>query len=44
MKNILPVIHDPRPGAEMTKLPQKDNQKVTLASEQIHFKIQNQEL
>ena len=27
-------------GARMTKLPQKDTSKITLASEQIHFKIQ----
>ena len=39
-KTSVPVIHDPRMGARMTKLPQKDASKVTLASEQIHFKIQ----
>jgi len=39
-KTSVPVIHDPRMGARMTKLPQKDQSKITLASEQIHFKIQ----
>ena len=39
-KTSVPVIHDPRMGARMTKLPQKDTSKITLASEQIHFKIE----
>ena len=33
-----PVLHDPRPGAMMTKLPQKDKSKVTFASEAVHYK------
>ena len=32
-----PVFHDPRAGAMMTKLPQKDMSKVSPMSDQIHF-------
>jgi len=38
-KTSMPVIHDPRMGAKMTKLPQKDSSKITLASEQVNFKV-----
>ena len=38
-KTSVPVIHDPRMGARMTKLPQKDMSKISLATEQVHFKI-----
>ena len=33
-----PVFHDPRPGAMMTKLPQKNKSDVTLATEAVHYK------
>ena len=36
-KTSYPVMHDPRAGAMMTKLPQKDN-KVTPMIDQLHFK------
>ena len=36
----LPVLHDPRPGALMTKLPQKDQSKITFASDTIHYRVQ----
>ena len=38
-KTSYPVFHDPRPGAMMTKLPQKDGAKITMANEAIHYKI-----
>jgi uncharacterized protein (TIGR02466 family) len=37
-KTSYPVFHDPRSGAEMTKLFVKDQSKITLASNQIHYK------
>ncbi len=37
-KTSYPVMHDPRAGAMMTKLPQKDGAKVSPMSDQIHFK------
>ena len=37
-KTSFPVMHDPRAGAMMTKLPQKDGTKVSSMSDQIHFK------
>ena len=37
-KTSYPVMHDPRAGAMMTKLPQKDSNKVSPMSDQIHFK------
>jgi uncharacterized protein (TIGR02466 family) len=33
-----PVMHDPRSGAMMTKLPQKDVDKVSPMSDMIHYK------
>ena len=39
-RTSLPVIHDPRPGAVMTKLPQKNSVKITFANESIHYKAQ----
>ena len=38
-KTTMPVLHDPRQGAMMTKLPQKDGGKVTHANEAIHYKV-----
>jgi hypothetical protein len=38
-KTSLPVLHDPRPGAMMTKLPQKDASKITHANEAVHYKV-----
>ena len=38
-KTSMPVFHDPRPGALMTKLPQKDGSKITFANEAVHYKI-----
>ena len=38
-KTSFPALHDPRPGAVMTKLPQKDTTKITFANEAIHYKI-----
>ena len=37
-KTSYPIFHDPRPGAEMTKLFMKDPGKITLGSNQIHYK------
>ena len=37
-KTSYPVMHDPRAGAMMTKLPQKDGNKILPMSDQIHFK------
>ena len=37
-KTSYPVFHDPRAGAMMTKLPQKDGAKVSPMSDQIHYK------
>jgi len=38
-KTSMPVLHDPRQGAVMTKLPQKEPNKITHASESIHYKV-----
>jgi|TARA_R110002020_G_scaffold144869_1_gene318068 hypothetical protein len=38
-KTSMPVLHDPRPGAMMTKLPQKDGTKITHANESLHYKV-----
>ncbi len=38
-KTSLPVLYDPRPGALMTKLPQKDGAKITYANEAVHYKV-----
>ena len=37
-KTSYPVFHDPRAGAMMTKLPQKDSEKVSQMSDLIHYK------
>ena len=39
-KTSYPIFHDPRPGAEMTKLFQKEPDKITLAANQVHYKPQ----
>ena len=38
-KTSYPVFHDPRPGAQMIRLPQKEPNKITFANEAIHYKI-----
>jgi len=38
-KTSMPVLHDPRPGAMMTKLPQKDETKITFANPAVHYKV-----
>ena len=37
-KTSMPVLHDPRQGAMMTKLPQKEPNKITHANEAVHYK------
>jgi hypothetical protein len=37
-KTSYPVMHDPRGGAMMTKLPLKDKSKVSHMSDSIHYK------
>ena len=37
-KTSYPIFHDPRPGAEMTKLFMKDQSKITMATNQVHYK------
>ena len=39
-KTSLPVLHDPRPGAQMIRLPQKDPSKITFANDAVHYKVQ----
>ena len=39
-KTSFPVMHDPRAGAMMTKLPQKDKTKVSPMSDQINYRPQ----
>ena len=38
-KTSMPVLHDPRQGAMMTKLPQKDGSKLSHANESIHYNV-----
>jgi len=38
-KTSMPVLHDPRQGAVMTKLPQKDQTKITHANETVHYNV-----
>ena len=38
-RTSVPVLHDPRPGAVMTKLPQKDGSKVSFANESVHYTV-----
>ena len=33
----LPIFHDPRPGALMTGLKQKDRSKISYANESVHY-------
>ena len=37
-KTSFPVMHDPRAGAMMTKLPQKDETKITPMIDKLHYK------
>ena len=37
-KTSYPIFHDPRAGAMMTKLPQKDGTKISTMSDQIHIR------
>tara|TARA_B100000424_G_scaffold56244_1_gene40536 strand:+ start:153 stop:860 length:708 start_codon:yes stop_codon:yes gene_type:complete len=37
-KTSYPIFHDPRSGAMMTKLPQKDKNKISPMSDMIHYK------
>ena len=39
-RTSMPVLHDPRPGAMMTKLPLKDGNKISYANESVHYKVQ----
>ena len=36
MKTSFPIFHDPRPGAQMTKLLLKDHTKITPGTDTIH--------
>ena len=38
-RTSVPVLHDPRQGASMTRLPQKDPNKITFANESVHYAI-----
>jgi hypothetical protein len=38
-KTSLPVLHDPRPGAMMTKLPEKDMSKISYANPAVHYNV-----
>ena len=37
-KSSFPIMHDPRAGAMMTKLPQKDETKITPMIDKLHYK------
>src|SRR6056300_1875856 len=37
-KTSFPIFHDPRHGAMMTKLPQKDGSKISVMSDQLHYR------
>src|SRR6056300_1688906 len=37
-KTSFPVMHDPRAGGMMTKLPQKDGSKISTMSDSIHYR------
>ena len=39
-KTSLPILHDPRPGAMMTKLPEKDMSKISFANPAVHYNVQ----
>ena len=36
-KTSMPVFHDPRIGAKMMKLPEKDSKQITMANDKIHY-------
>ena len=38
MKTVLPMIHDPRPAALLSALPEKNQTQVTYASQSAHWK------
>ena len=38
-RTSMPVLHDPRPGALMTKLPQKDPSKISFGNEAVHYNV-----
>ena len=38
-KTSLPILHDPRPGAMMTKLPEKDMSKISYANPAVHYNV-----
>tara|TARA_R100001086_G_scaffold66954_1_gene31236 strand:+ start:47 stop:724 length:678 start_codon:yes stop_codon:yes gene_type:complete len=38
-KTSMPILHDPRQGAMMTKLPQKDGSKISYANEAVHYQV-----
>ena len=38
-KTSLPILHDPRPGAMMTKLPEKDTSKISYANPAVHYNV-----
>ena len=38
IKHLTLFFHEPRPGAEMTKLPLKDQSQITLGTSQVHYK------
>ena len=37
-KTSMPVFHDPRPGAMMTKLPMKDKSAIQFGTDSVHYK------
>jgi uncharacterized protein (TIGR02466 family) len=37
-KTSFPIFHDPRMGAMMTKLPLKNQEQITMGSDQVHYK------
>jgi len=37
-KTSYPIFHEPRPGAEMTKLPLKNQEQITMGTNQVHYK------
>ena len=37
-KTSYPIFHDPRPGAEMTKLFMKNPEQITMGTNQVHYK------
>ena len=38
-RTSVPVLYDPRPGAIMTKLPLKDENKISFGNNSIHYKV-----